>query len=177
MARGRMVDKVIAVSTRFKKLDWTGKALYLMLLPHTDDFGRLDGEPEVVRALICPMEKITVASVGKRLEAMADAGLIALYDHAGTRYLAVAKFEEHQTGLHRRTRSRYPPVPLGHPNATEYSTSPHDSEYFRELPGISRLTEGKGRGTESKEPNEVNRDDLKNRQPKKMPRMYQKWST
>ena len=149
MARGRMVDKVISVSTRFKELDWTGKALYLMMLPHTDDFGRMDGEPEVVRALICPMEKITVASVAKRLEHMAVIGLIAWYEHAGTRYLSVAKFEEHQMGLHRRTKSRFPPPPT-HP---EHSISPADSGYLPEIPGTSRLTEQKGKGREGNELN------------------------
>jgi len=141
MAEKRCISKVISISKKFniKLDDHFSRLLYLMLIPHSDDFGRLSGDPFDIKALILPMmEGVTTESVENSLAKLHNVELIKWYEIAGEKYIQIINFDDHQQGLHKRTRSKFP-------------EPPEHSGKFPEIPPEGR--EGKGReekGTEEK---------------------------
>lgn len=122
MAERRMLSKCISVSEKVNSLpDIFDMLLYTWIIPHADDFGRLAGSPAKVKALVVPMLDKTVKDVELALSHLHQNGLINWYEVDGTKYIQIENFEAHQTGLHKRTRSKFPDPP----------------ETFREIPGIS----------------------------------------
>lgn len=130
MAEKRMISKVISISKKFNVRldDHFSRLLYVLLIPHSDDFGRLTGDPYKIKALILPMmDEVTWKDVERSLAKLHQADLISWYEISGEKFIQINNFEEHQTGLHKRTRSKYP-------------EPPRNSENFTEIP-----LEGKGR--------------------------------
>src|SRR3990167_2975070 len=136
MARGRMISKALSTSEKYAKLyDLAGdlaefcQATYPLLVAHSDDFGRLQGDLYTVKSLIIPGSSRTFPEIQGMLTALHRVGLIQWYcAEDGKNYIQINKFEPHQTGLHKRTASRFP----------------GDSGRFPEIPGDSRTTEEKG---------------------------------
>ncbi|XEC97016.1 DNA replication protein DnaD [Paenibacillus tarimensis] len=111
MAERRMISKVISISEKVNTLSLFGRLLYTWMIPHTDDFGRLPGSPAKVRALIVPMGDETVKDVESALSDMQDNGLIEWYEVDGEKFIQITNFDEHQSGLHKRTNSKFPDPP------------------------------------------------------------------
>src|SRR3990167_5269067 len=136
MARGRMISKALSTSEKYAKLyDLAGdlaefcQATYPLLVAHSDDFGRLQGDLYTVKSLIVPGSSRSFLEIQGMLTALHRVGLIQWYQaEDGKNYIQINKFEPHQTGLHKRTASRFP----------------GDSGRFQEFPGDSRTTELKG---------------------------------
>jgi hypothetical protein len=142
MAEKRMLSKVISVSKKvnLRLTNHFSRLFYTWIIPHTDDFGRLTGCPHKLRALIIPMLSETHEDVEKALMELHNADLIKWYEVNGEQYLQVTNFEEHQQGLHKRTKSKVP-------------DPPDFSRKFPEIPSELKgtegnRTEGKGRETE-----------------------------
>lgn len=112
MAERRMVSKVISISEKVNSLSLFGRLLYTWMIPHTDDFGRLPGSPAKVRALVVPMGDETVKDVEMALAEMHKKGLILWYEAEGDRFIQITNFDEHQSGLHKRTKSKFPDPPV-----------------------------------------------------------------
>lgn len=120
MATRRMLSKSISTSKKVTRLYESGDGhdksfavlLYTWLQPHLDDFGRYDAEPFTIKFEVIPtfLDK-TEKAVQDALNLMQDCGLLILYEANGRKVLQVANFEEHQTGLNKRTKSRYPDPP------------------------------------------------------------------
>ena len=140
MARGRMLSKSLSTSEKFASLVQSAgplaefcHALYPLLLPHTDDFGRLQGDPFTVKHQCYPASARTLGEFEEALRLLHEAELIIWYQVAGKKYVQITKFEPHQTGLHKRTRSQFPRVP---------GISGNDAEIPRQLKGTKEnLTE------------------------------------
>ncbi len=143
MARGRFISKSLSTSRKFAGLHQTAgdlaefsQALYCLLVAHADDFGRLDGDPWTVKHAILPASPRTVTDVTKALALIANAELIAWYDATipGTdknvKVVQIQLFDEHQQGLHRRTKSLFP----------EYPGSSGKLPDLQESPGMSGLS-------------------------------------
>jgi hypothetical protein len=113
MAEKRMLSKVISVSKKvnLRLTNHFSRLFYTWLIPHTDDFGRLTGCPHKLRALIIPMLSETHEDVEKALMELNNVDLIKWYEVNGEQYLQVMNFEEHQQGLHKRTKSKIPDPP------------------------------------------------------------------
>lgn len=138
MAEKRMISKVISISKKFniRLDDHFSRLLYILLIPHSDDFGRLTGDAFKIKALILPMmDDVKWNEVEETLGKLHAAELIIWYEVSGEKYIQIINFDEHQQGLHKRTRSKFP-------------EPPHNSRNFSEIP-----PEGKGR--------ELNRTELK----------------
>ncbi|MCM3703822.1 DNA replication protein DnaD [Paenibacillus macerans] len=136
MAEKRMISKVISISEKVNNLSDFDALLYTWMIPHTDDFGRLEGSPGTVRALVIPRRNNTDEDVRAALQSMAEAELILWYKVNNKLVIQIANFEDHQQGLHKRTRSKLP-------------EPPGDSESYLHFPGISGNfpnfpSEGKG---------------------------------
>jgi hypothetical protein len=141
MATRRMLAKSISISKQANSLSLFSKHLFTWLIPHADDFGRMSADPAVVKALVLPMEykmtiapgmtqtiEVTVELVAAGLQEIQASGLIIIYEVNGEECLQFPKWEDHQTGLHKRTASKHP----------EYTG---DSRKFPEVPGNSQPTE------------------------------------
>jgi hypothetical protein len=139
MAEKRMLSKVISISEKvnIELQDTFHMLLYTWMIPHTDDFGRLAGSPAKVKALVIPMLEKTKKDVEEALSCLHDVGLINWYEIDGDRFIQMKDFEQHQSGLHKRTKSKFPEPP----NLTS------------EIPGSS------GKITDI--PSELNRTELK----------------
>ena len=145
MARGRMISKALSTSEKYAKLyDLAGdlaefsQATYPLLVAHSDDFGRLQGDLYTVKSLIVPGSSRSFLEIQGMLTALHRVGLIQWYQaEDGKNYIQINKFEPHQTGLHKRTASRFP----------------GDSGRFPEIPGDSRTTEEKGTEGKGREQN------------------------
>jgi hypothetical protein len=116
MARGRMISNSLSTSEKFaevggKDLGEFCQALYPLIVAHSDDFGRLQGDPFTVKAKCFPASPRTLEEFKAALVHLDGVGLIVWYVVEGKRYIQIVKFERHQIGLHKRTRSMFPRVP------------------------------------------------------------------
>ncbi|MGN7308708.1 hypothetical protein ACTHQ2_22465, partial [Bacillus subtilis] len=142
MAERRMLSKIISVSEKVNKLpDIFDMLLFTWMIPHADDFGRLAGSPFKVKNLVVPsIRRIEEADIEVSLGHLQAAGLIYWYTADKDKVVQIVNFEEHQQGLHKRTKSKFPDPPI------------NDSEAFPEVPGKSEEV--------PKIPSELNRTEL-----------------
>lgn len=142
-----MISKSLSTSEKFAALvDTAGplaefcQALYPLVLTHSDDFGRLQGDTFTVKHMCFPTSPRTVAEFKTALTHLHTVGLIVRYEMQSKFYIQIANFEPHQSGLNKRTKSKFPEVP-------------GSSETFQEFPSQENLTElnlTEGKGTEGK---------------------------
>jgi hypothetical protein len=136
MAEGRMLKKRIAKSRKFARLQSDkARLLYLMVLPHLDVEGRLEAEPDLLKADVLPLLRWSLKTISKALTELHEVGLINLYTVNGNQYLEYANFDKFQTLRQDREKSSKLPIPGGL------------QEDSRSTPA---LREGKGKGREDK---------------------------
>lgn len=75
MARRRMIEVSIAHDKKLNALSDFGQLLFLKMLPHTDDFGRFEGDPVLVKARVDPLSKKPAAKYEAAMREIAAAGL------------------------------------------------------------------------------------------------------
>lgn len=139
MANRRMLHRTYSFSKEFNGLNDFEKVVYMLAIPHLDDFGRIDGDPNVFKAMVLPMNAGTEEVFDAALEKVKEVGLISRYDVNGQKVIQYLRFEDEQTGLNKRTRSRYSDAP---PQVfKEYPESLRNLEGFSEVQGNSPLTE------------------------------------
>lgn len=121
-----MLSKSISTSLKVSKLTEFAQLLFTWMIPHTDDFGRIDGEPEVVRALVMPFSKRKAEDFSKALFQIAELGLISWYRTNGKVVIEIINSDNHQSNIiNKRTNSHFP----------EFEES---SENFLEILGSSK---------------------------------------
>lgn len=149
MARGRIVANSLSTSKKFLALQDAAKGepanifsagklaefcqlLFPLIVIHTDDFGRMQGDAQTLKFRVFPGSPRKLPEFETALMHLHNVGLITLYggdsDDDGRIFLQVNNFEEHQSGLHKRTKSRFP-------------EPPGKSGKLRDFPGNSRSTE------------------------------------
>lgn len=111
-----MISKSLSSSRKFAALNHEPlgefcQVLYMLLIAHSDDFGRLEGDLFTVKHLVIPSSKRDETQIQQALTALDAVKLIAWYEVDGSRYVQIIDFERHQSGLHKRTSSRFPRVP------------------------------------------------------------------
>lgn len=113
-----MLSKSLSTSQRFARLNVVAgrlaefcQTLYPLLNAHADDFGRLQGDPFTVKHVCHPTSPRKVDQFAMALQALDDVGLVRWYEVDGAAYIQIIKFDEHQTGLSKRTKSRLPECP------------------------------------------------------------------
>jgi hypothetical protein len=120
-----MLAKRLSTSERYArlfelcpKLAEFAQSLYPLLVAHSDDFGRQQGDAFTVQHQVHPTSPRRAKDFEVALQALHDAQLITLYDVDGRRYLEILQFDRHQAGLHKRTKSEFPEIP-GNSRLTE----------------------------------------------------------
>lgn len=113
MARGRMISRTLGTSKRFAKLGvYPDGEFYQLLFPllvsFTDDFGRLEGDSFSVKFRIFPVSPRTEDEFEAALAAMCEVGLLSRYNVGDECVVQVERWEEHQQGLHKRSKSAFP---------------------------------------------------------------------
>ena len=155
MARGRMISKSLGSSVRFTELqDHAGKlgefsaALFCLLVANSDDFGRLEGDAKSVKWRCWPSSHRSPNDFALALEAMDKAGLILWYEVEGRYIVEVVQFSRHQSGLHKRTHSKFPDppglaseapassnnhrrAPVGEPTRAQLLVESYPQKYFK----------------------------------------------
>jgi hypothetical protein len=122
MARGRMLSRTLGSSVRWgvtlprvlsdtPELIEFSQTLYSLLLAQSDDFGRQEGNIDTVRFRVFPTSRRTDAEFELALRALNEAELIDWYESEQQRVIAIRKWDSHQTGLHKRTQSKFPDPP------------------------------------------------------------------
>jgi len=115
MARGRIISRTLGTSRKFAAL--TGKlgefsaALFPLLVAWSDDFGRLEGDAFTIKYRVWPVSSRGETDFQAALELLSRVGLIELYLVEDRQYVAILAFNDHQSGLHRRTVSKLPDPP------------------------------------------------------------------
>lgn len=138
MARGRLLCASLSTSEKRARLHDVAPALaefaqglYPLLIAHSDDFGRLQGDTFTVKHAIDPTSPRSLDDFDVAMRALNDVGLVIWYEINGRRFIQITEFDKHQTGLHKRTASRMPDPPA------------HVSGNLPEIPSEEKRTEEK----------------------------------
>ena len=136
-----MVSRALSTSRRFALAGKDGgefaQLLYVLLLPHCDDFGRQSGDTFTVKHQVFPASDKDEPAFEAALAALTRHGLIQRYQVGDEWIIQVTQFEAHQVGLHKRTASRFPEFP-------------GNSGKFPGVPSEQKGIEGNGREGEGR---------------------------
>jgi hypothetical protein len=154
MARGRMISTTIATSESLNAVDDDAALFFPWLVPHLDDFGSIEGSAAKLKGLVVPLrESWTPARVARAARQLVDVLTLTAFEFGGRPYLNAPNFDQHQTGLHKRTKSKYPsPESARRLTGSEYealalalrfANVPGDSGKFPEVPAQENGTEEK----------------------------------
>jgi hypothetical protein len=143
VARGRMISRTLGSSRRFKALeDEAGELacfaqlLYVLCVSHADDFGRLEADAFTCKHRIFPVSSHDEVDFAHALRAIDKAGLGVWYRVDGQHILEITQFSVHQSGLHKRTASKFAAPPGAKDDAVETLDVPKAREKKRT--GIER---------------------------------------
>ncbi len=119
MARGRMINQRIVKSQKFNRAireDEGAGLLYCLLLAFADRDGRLEGDPDLVKAQIYPRIHLSEDVVSRRLRLLDEVGLIQWYQVGNDWFIQIEKFAEGQEGMRyeREKVSEIPEPPESH---------------------------------------------------------------
>lgn len=159
MARGRMISRDLSLSESFAALSPFARTFWILAIVNMDDFGIAPTSPARLKAQVCPLFSETPRDVAEAVAQLAAAGMIEIYTVSGTYYLRAPRFDEYQTGLHKRTRSRFPTRAEGsNAEPSDYLAavvtipdSPGTSRKFPEVPSQQNRTELNGTEEEQEE--------------------------
>ena len=102
----RILREGIITSERVARLSWPAEVFYRRLMSVVDDFGRYFGRATLIRAACYPLQigKVRDSDIAKWLTEARSAGLVRLYEVAGTPYLELADFRQQV----RAKKSKFP---------------------------------------------------------------------
>lgn len=96
-AKGRMIYWKISYSKQLSRCSLLSKLIFTWLIPNTDDLGRMEGEPEIIKGMIFPYdEKITVKQIKECLAELAKEKLIEWYQVDENYYIQFPNFSLYQ---------------------------------------------------------------------------------
>src|SRR5487761_2456008 len=110
MAERRTIAKKISVSEQVNSLSTDfARLLFTWMIPHADDYGVLSGSAWSIRSLVIPMLERTNVEVEAALAELEAHELVWRYMGRDKKpYLQFRTWEEHQSGLHKRTAPHQP---------------------------------------------------------------------
>lgn len=119
-----MIAKSISTSTRISEVSTFAKLLFTWIIPHCDDYGHLDANPKIVKAIVVPLLDEGADDVKKALEELAVKKLIRFYETEGRKYLEIDKWDDHQTFKTDRPLNQHSPLPDDEWNTMETKRKP-----------------------------------------------------
>ncbi|MGB9663002.1 MAG: hypothetical protein ACPL5F_13475, partial [Moorellaceae bacterium] len=150
MSRKRSISTDISTDTRVAQLAQKAGPLAVLLftwlIPHADDWGRYTADPMQVKLTVLPAFDVSPEEIDNALKAIAEVGLIVLYEVEGKRYLSLRpeSFYKYQTYIPASKRkvdnSQYPAPPSNadshvvQQNAIDQRKPPQNATHLREMP-------------------------------------------
>ncbi len=109
MAQKRMLNKSISLSSQVSKLSLKEKLLFTWSIPHLDDYGLIENDPEVIKATVCPMVKEIIIQDIKQFVNKAEViGLVIVYQDC----IEFTGFENHQSiSAEKRAKCKFQKIP------------------------------------------------------------------
>jgi len=140
MAKRRMIWKKISTSVQVNEMSEFAQLLFTWMIPHADDYGVMKAHPKFLKAEVMPLSSRNFNEFQDALDEMVNADLIVQYDVDGEGSLIQFKrWEDHQTGLSRRTRTGKLP---------RFIDFQRNSQKFTEIHPEQNRTEQEQNGTE-----------------------------
>lgn len=109
-----MISKSISTSTRLSEVSTFGKLLFTWIIPHCDDYGRMEGNPKILKAIVVPLCDESIEDVEKSLKELEKVAMIKRYEFGERKYLQIFKWEDHQSFRADRPRMSVYPNEEGH---------------------------------------------------------------
>lgn len=130
MANRRMIHTKISYSRQVNSVSEFAQLLFTWIVPHLDDFGKIEGDPMVVKGIVMPLSPRPIEDFENAILELIKVNLIERYEANEKKVITYLKFDDHQTGgIGKRTKSRYPD-----PNEQLHETS-RNSTNFQEIQG------------------------------------------
>lgn len=112
MARGRMLNKTVAIDRRLNSLSLEAHWLYLMTIPHLDRDGLIAGDAPLLAAVAMPRRPELHAQTDAIVAEWITAGLVVRYTAPDTDVLFFAGFGKNQRlEYNKEAASDFPPPP------------------------------------------------------------------
>ena len=111
MPDGRFVSKSIAQNEELGGVSMLADYLFSRAIPHLDRDGRINANPVLLKAAVCPLRaEITEHTIPDLLNELAAAKLIRWYESCGKQVMEFPTFSVHQKGMkyEREAASRLP---------------------------------------------------------------------
>lgn len=104
-----MLNKSISLSSQVNKLNLKHKLIFTWTLPHLDDYGLIENDPEVLKATVCPMIKdITVKDFREFILSASKNDLIEEYEDC----IDFTGFDNHQSlSEEKKAKSKFSRIP------------------------------------------------------------------
>jgi hypothetical protein len=105
----RVVRAGILTSDRVNELSWASEVFYRRLMSVTDDYGRYDARPSILRAELfaLKLDRVSEPDIVKWLNECSKAGLVRIYTVNNKAYLEIQDFNQRLRAM----KSKYPPPP------------------------------------------------------------------
>lgn len=112
----RVLRGEIVKSQSLSRVSLEAELLFRNLIVLVDDYGRFDGDPEIIAAHAYPRRRsVSAEHVAEWLTELAtadgDSGPVILYEHDGKPYLVLRNWEKHRGKSRRGKNSRWPQPP------------------------------------------------------------------
>lgn len=116
----RVIREGILTSEPVNSLSWAAECFFMRLMLKADDFGRFDARESILRASLYPLKisQVREADITRWTAECQKAGLIALYEIEGKRYLEIPKFDQRL-----RAKTSKWPTPDSHMSVTSQSSA------------------------------------------------------
>ena len=124
MPRGRFASRDRSTNKQYWDMDCAHRNFWDLLFPWCDAEGRQDGDPAIIKGLVCPLADWTIEQVEEMLKKFESIkrhdglGWIIRYREDGKYVLWCVGFEENQRGLRKEKEAKgrygysdYPPPP------------------------------------------------------------------
>ncbi|MDD4029669.1 MAG: hypothetical protein PHX86_08205 [Caldisericia bacterium] len=92
-----MIDKKISVSEQVSNLSSLAKVIFTWSIPHADDLGLLPFSSKTLKAMIIPMNEMSISVFNVKLEEIIKQGLWKKFEYGENKYYRIVKFFNHQT--------------------------------------------------------------------------------
>lgn len=102
----RILKESITTNEQIDMLDPFEETFFYRLIVKTDDYGRYDGRPKILRAALFPLKEVSLDDISNALKALERVGLIRVYVVEDRPYIELTGWERNQTI--RAKKSRYP---------------------------------------------------------------------
>src|SRR3990167_2787328 len=96
-SKGRMIRVDISKSLKFASLTPDSQRLFVMIIPHLNSYGKMEGQPAFIQGKCVPLlTDMTVKKIEKCLTEISAKTNMKWFNHEGLSYIHCLSWEEHQ---------------------------------------------------------------------------------